>query len=130
MKHIALPNEHRDCPYCQKIQGLKYYKEFAENDAYYCDQCFRLTIFTGTELFNSKNEEIIAYPLATDKPVARDDRELLKKCLGLLVALDVADELIDERGWRCSAELIAEINDFYKEVEIYKDLSQAIIDNR
>lgn len=138
MKNVSLSPERRDCPYCHKIQGLKYYKEWGENDAYYCDQCYRVSIFTGVDLFTPHNGEIIAYPLADNKPVARDDRELLKKCLGLLTALHSEIEKIseyDDSGYPVaklvsSSEIVAEINDFYVATEIYKDLSQAIIDNR
>lgn len=141
MKNTSLSPERRDCPYCHKIQGLKYYKEWGENDAYYCDQCYRVSIFTGIDLFTPHNGEIIAYPLADDKPSARDDRELLKKCLGLLTALDSNIERISEENdtgganyaldhFVAHSELKAEVGDFYKEVEIYKDLEKAIIDNR
>lgn len=141
MKNVSLSPERRDCPYCHKIQGLKYYKEWGENDAYYCNQCFRVSIFTGVDLFTPHNGEIIAYPLADDKPVARDDRELLARCVGFLTAIhseieDIAEETSEEirdnnLTWLVfKSELVARINDFYKEVEIYRDLEKAIIDNR
>lgn len=53
------------------------------------------------------------------------DRELLKDAIGLLVALDkVAENELPE--WYSSAQLIAEVDDFYKKAENDDELGKVI----
>lgn len=137
MKNTTLSDEKRNCLSCHKINGLHYYQEWGENDAYYRDQCFEIHLFTGIDLSLLRNRGVpdcIAYPHKEDKLVPRDDRELLKKCLSLLSELDRETENLAEQAesgetlarFRCSSNLMAEIGDFYKEVEIYQDLKDCL----
>jgi len=65
------------------------------------------------------------HPLPEGSMLMKSDRQWLKTAIQLLVALDrvTEDKLVE---WYTSSELIAEINDFYVEIENDDELRKAL----
>lgn len=75
------------------------------------------------EYVNLLNAEMKSREMEFDEVV--DERSLLKKAIDLLVRLDiVVEDKLPE--WRSSSDLIAEIDDFYKEAEVDGGLAGVI----
>jgi len=80
--------------------------------------------YTGiTPLETLEVEELLDYGTWEIEEIT--DRELLKLCLEYLVRLDCQLEQ-DSPEWYSRAQTIANVNDFYKEIETDKELGDII----
>ena len=60
MKKVILPKEQSNCISCGKKGTLNYYKESSDyHDAYWCSNCFRITLWDGKVVHPTQDE---AYP--------------------------------------------------------------------